>query len=132
MKMLSYLQDITALGKITELHISATWIRKNIKTLYGWYVPANGLRELLPQIIPYLVTKKTQAEIMVYWLKNLTNPRGKHITQEIAKRKVVLANKMRRLNQRGVKKMTDIYLDKFEQVYKEKIDIEQELQHTSW
>lgn len=98
---LEELVRLTGNGRIDEGAES----REGRKALYKWKLGGNQIRHVLPQVLPYLVTKKRQAEIVVTFL----SLRGNHADgrvkrgwaladQPIVK---VLYDEIRLLNKRG-------------------------------
>ena len=65
-----------------------------------WNITSNGLRWLLPQIMPFLLIKKRHAEIVLEVLLN--NERGKRPTQMKYERLAELLTEIRKLNGRGL------------------------------
>lgn len=70
----------------------------NRRDQYWWNVSPEGLRWLLPQVLPYLLVKKKHAEIVLELLSK--NSRSKRLPNE---RKMELRDEIRRLNIKGRK-----------------------------
>lgn len=100
-KLMEWLLNTTGIGKVRPAK-TTIWANSNLKQLYVWEVSTNGIRELLPSVIRYLVTKKRQAEITILWLKRFSGRRGKNMTPEIFSRKMEVVREMMALNKRGL------------------------------
>lgn len=101
---LKWLQKTTGIGTIGKCSISKGWNRPNIKPMYRWQFGANGMRELLPEIIPYLIIKKEVAILVLEWLSRYGSKKlsGRYLTEEDRKWKYENYIKIRDLNQRGL------------------------------
>ena len=102
--VLNYLCAITGLGYVKPWVGSSTERRavrfKNCKPQWRWQFSSNGMRELLPEILPYLVVKREVAQVALELLqRNLT--RGKSLTEEERVRRTPLYKRIKELNQRG-------------------------------
>ena len=81
----------------------ATEKEKGWKASYLWVIYPSVMRYLLPLILPYLIIKKEQAELVLSYLAIVRGKGyGSHSSQEEKERKMVIVNKLRILNQRGV------------------------------
>lgn len=115
-RLLQWLVDVTGLGNVKPSSQSNStklerFDKTRIKPLYIWGLWANNIRQLLPVIMPYLVIKGRQAELMMESL-GLTKERvgrayagrgkGYPLSQEAKQRRREIVNEMRKLNQRGL------------------------------
>lgn len=103
--LIDWLQSKSGIG-ITRMISDRSYNQpklKNSKRAHYWQLSANEVRELLPKIVPFLVIKKRQAEIMIHWLSHLTGVRGRAMTDKIFNEKIEIVKEMKRLNKRGLK-----------------------------
>lgn len=107
-RLLEWLVEITGLGKVKKYSQSKStkWERfdsAKIKPLFVWAIWGNGIRQFLPQILPYLVIKQEHAELMLESLK-VTGGQGygSHLTEEQKQRRREIADRMKELNKRGL------------------------------
>jgi hypothetical protein len=78
------------------------WGEGNRKDSYVWYADNRKAVRLLKMLIPYLVLKKEQAEIAVYFQSSIpAQGRGPRITKDVFEFRESLRLKMRILNKRG-------------------------------
>ena len=102
--VLEYLCEITGVGYIRKFIPSKTNRRaerfKNTQTQWAWQTSANGIRELLPEILPYLIVKQEVALTALELLKDKL-PRGLSSTPEEHARRAPLYDKIKKLNHRG-------------------------------
>ena len=104
-EVLDYLCAVTGLGYVTPALMSTTEHRaprfKDCKPQWKWQFSANGMRELLPVILPYLIVKlevtKTALELLQSSLA-----RGIGVSEEERSRREILYARMKELNQRGI------------------------------
>lgn len=102
-EVLEWFQKTTGVGKITEMGMNKNWNRPNIKQMYNWTVYPTDLRELLPQITPYLIVKKERGEITAEWLKKSGHFIGARARNEGWRQwKKDMCAKMKILNKRGL------------------------------
>jgi hypothetical protein len=100
--------DLSLLKKIRELcgfgslyrHSSRKQETKQ-RRLYRLKFSSTHLRILLPQITPYLIRKRRQAEILMEVLNYVKLGNNQHTQRPIEKLEA-LVNEIRRLNQRGL------------------------------
>jgi hypothetical protein len=81
--------------------IVATYNTKHAAHKVGYRVvfTSNQIRHVLPQLVPYLVIKKRQAELLIEYLGEWR--KGLHITDESYRRGEDFRQQLRALNQRG-------------------------------
>ena len=116
-KLLQWLVDTTGLGAIKPQWQNPSpkqerFNSRNIKPLFVWALWATGIRQLLPQILPFLVCKRRHAELMLESV-DLTKRRvgreyagkgkGYPLNEEAKQRRREIASEMKQLNQRGIK-----------------------------
>jgi len=101
--ILKWLQKTTGLGIIGKACVVEGWERKNIKPMYHWQFSSDGLRELLPLVIPYLIIKKEVAILGLEWLSRYGRKKlsGRYLTDEDRRWKYETYVKIRDLNRRG-------------------------------
>jgi hypothetical protein len=75
--------------------------KSGCKRCYRFYIPSNVQRWLLETILPYLVIKKKQAEIVIEFLGLLGNKKYGEEDSNLEQRKK-LYNEVHQLNHRGV------------------------------
>jgi hypothetical protein len=80
---------------------SSTWNRPNIKPLWKWQTHANGMREILPLVIPYMIIKKRIAELTLEFLSLSKQPSSMINKKDQIKRNNIYL-KLRKLNKRGL------------------------------
>ena len=69
------------------------------RIIYSLYIPTTLARNLIPQILPFIIIKRQQAKILLkYW--ELRKSRGKGLKTTYGKRELKLAEKMREINMR--------------------------------
>ena len=98
-KVLDWLVKITKLGNISKPYDSEIKLSSNRKPHWLLRFSPNDMRLLLPRIIPYLVIKKRQAEIIIEYL-NMTF-KGKHRTEEEYTIIMRLYDEIKQLNRKG-------------------------------
>lgn len=102
-EVLEWLEKTTGVGKITKMPSNPNWERPNIKQMYNWTVYPTELRELMPQILPYLIVKKERGEIMNEWLIKTKYYFGARARDKDWERwKTEKSALMTRLNKRGL------------------------------
>jgi len=102
LSVLYYIQKITGMGTISKINRRDS-IGKNWKPVYKWSIYANGMRKLLPELLPYLKIKKKQAKLAIEIL-NIKRGRGygSNLTQQQKIRRTEILNEMKILNKRGL------------------------------
>lgn len=100
-EVLEKIRDWTGLGYVKPFLTSWSQ-RPNNKPLWRWQIAANQMRELLPEIIPYLQIKRRVAELALELLGDKPRIRGRHVPQELRDKYKIIALEARRLNQRGL------------------------------
>ena len=105
-EVLNYLCAITGLGYVNVFVMSTAEDRsprfKDCKPQWKWQFSANGMRELLPVILPYLIVKLKVAKTALELLQS-SLARGRGVSEEERSRREVLYARMKELNQRGIK-----------------------------
>lgn len=76
---------------------------ENGKPLLRLTLEANTCREILPQLLPYLIAKREQAELALEMLDIIRNVGKRKRSEEIENKACHIYNKMRTLNIRGLK-----------------------------
>ena len=56
---------------------------KPIQKVYNIYFSSNEIRELLPKLLPYLIVKKSQAEILLSYLEKMQQNGYRNISDEL-------------------------------------------------
>ena len=94
--LLEWLVEKTGLGNIHPLR------RKNPKyaPTWVWFVTVGGVRQLVPVVMPYLVLKIRQAEILLECAA-LTTPGGRPPAPELIEAKRKLIAELKSLNRKG-------------------------------
>lgn len=109
----SYRTDVTIANtckKVTD------WLLKNFggavytrtfketryKTAYNWYMDPKEILSLLPKVIPFLVVKKSQAELMLEF-RNLIQEHNLQLSKKVVDKRRRIANRFRKLNKKGKK-----------------------------
>lgn len=84
-------------GKLRKRKPNGWMMGKKIR--WQWSIPITTLRMLLPEIIPLLVIKKRQAELLLE-LANSSNTkyRGVGIPDKVQKKRIEIYNQIRSLN----------------------------------
>lgn len=81
---------------------SGDMVRYETRELYNLRFHANSMRELLPQIYPYLRLKNRQAEIVMDFLKRSTvKNNGVALSEKEKEIRTVMWEECRDLNKRG-------------------------------
>ena len=104
-QMLLRIVEFTGCGTIN----SGKARRENHKQLYKWRVNPMQIRGILPQIEPYLVIKRFQAQLVIEYLRMQKDGRGIEGEFKLAYAEKII-NKVRELNQRGVEETEEIRL----------------------
>jgi hypothetical protein len=79
--------------------------KKGHKQVWRWEVGALQVESFLVQLLPYLIIKRTQAELALQLLetRTVTAPgRGRKLPVEVVEKRAKIVSKIRLLNQRGV------------------------------
>ena len=92
--------DVFIMIKLLNVPPSRTGFK--LKRQWSWLLPANGCREILPQLYPYLIIKKRQAEIFLDWFRDVSGRRGKNMTKELFQHKLEVLAELHTLNKRGL------------------------------
>lgn len=115
-RLLEWLVGTTGLGAVKVASKSKTTklarfdITKN-KPLFIWGLWGNSIRQLLPEIIPYLVIKQRHATLMLDSLEQTKNRKGREycgmdkgfpLTDKAKERRRWIVAEMKWLNRRGV------------------------------
>lgn len=100
-RLLEWLKSRTGLGVIRPLLLDVL-AHPNNKPQYSWSPTGKGRKAFLIDILPYLVLKRRQAELMLESLE-LSKHRGngKYYSEEILKRQVEIKGELNTLNHRG-------------------------------
>jgi hypothetical protein len=75
----------------------------NRKPVHSWLISANDCRQILPLLLPYLVIKRRQAEIIIDWLKRISGKRGTRMNPTVFAEKLKIVEEMKILNKRGIR-----------------------------
>lgn len=70
------------------------------RACYDWALSANQIRHVLPQVLPYLIAKKRQAECVLRFLELVRYPQG--VAEADIPEVMALKEELQRLNQRGL------------------------------
>ena len=101
-EVVEWLVKTTGYGKIKLLNVPPSRTGLKLKRQWSWLLPANGCREILPQLYPYLIIKKRQAEIFLDWFRDVSGRRGKNMTKELFQHKLEVLAELHTLNKRGL------------------------------
>lgn len=75
---------------------------KNWRNQFEWYTTRKLMDQLLPLVLPYLIAKKPQAEIMIKFRKTFKNRKTYRVPSDIQTIRNECYHKLRFLNKRGV------------------------------
>ena len=97
--ILDHCLSITGLGSVSGGYS----YKKNHRPFFVWAVSANGLRELLPRVIPYLIIKRKHAELICEALDIIKTHWGNqyHLGENGDQRLEEIYCEMKQLNKRG-------------------------------
>lgn len=88
------------------LYVQSRVRRPNHKTQYCWAIRSKQAAAFVKQILPYLIVKKRQAEIVIeldnIMLNKYKTPGRRGLPLELVERRVALAEEAKVLNSRGV------------------------------
>ena len=107
-RLLEWFVGVTGLGAVKSYSPGrSTRLERfdpaRVKPLYVWAIWGSGIRQFLPQILPYLILKREHAELI---LESLAITRGQgygsHLMEEQKERRREIAVRMRELNRRGL------------------------------
>lgn len=73
-------------------------LKRNWKCQFEWYTKPSLIDELLPLLIPYLIIKKPQAEIMMKFRKSFSSKIRIKVTPEIQSFREECMSKLKHLN----------------------------------
>lgn len=76
---------------------------ENHSVQYEWRVTGKALRAFLEELVPLLIAKKPQGELLLDYVRQVS-PRGTPQTDEGRARQAALYDQMKQLNRRGVGK----------------------------
>jgi hypothetical protein len=93
--LLERLIQITSMGRISRKYDYSE--RKKPMWLLWW--SANSMRILLPRLLPHLIIKRKQAELMICFLG--ITAKGKHPTEEERKKMTAIYDELKSLNKKG-------------------------------
>ena len=91
-ELIDYLEKTTGIGRVRVSHTSQG------KPFYYWALHGNNIRKFLPSILPYLLLKRKQAELLLEYL-SIVKVGYRHLQGE--DKRVGIAAEMRRLNAGG-------------------------------
>lgn len=104
--LIEWLVEKTKLGHLYSYSgVNGYYATGNRKPPYVWTLCAGAVRELLPEIMPYLVLKRRQAELMLESLgmRNLKGRgKGRSLSEEENKRRNEIVVELHKLNHRGL------------------------------
>lgn len=75
---------------------------KKWRTQYEWYTTRKIIDVLLPLVIPYLIVKKPQAEIMLIFRQTFKKRINLKVSHEVQSIRDECRHKMQALNKRGI------------------------------
>lgn len=104
-RMCDWVYKVVNIGGVSKCHRVKSWDNPKHKPIYHWHTSNNGMRKILPQIIPFLVIKKEIAEIVLEWLEKYGRKKlsGKYLTFEDGQWKKEKYEYLKTLNYRGIK-----------------------------
>ena len=73
----------------------------NRKPLWRWALYGEAAAALLQRLLPYLVIKRRQAELVIDFY-SVRNPRRQHLSEDEKERRARICSELHRLNHRGV------------------------------
>ncbi len=101
--ILDWILECTGYGKITEVKFNGNIFHKTRKKKqWLWRTHHNGMRYVLPKILPHLKNKKRQAELTMEFLEICNKTSGRWTSEIDKKRKQEIEREMKILNHRGV------------------------------
>lgn len=87
-------------GGAREYRYRWTSKKANYRPVFNWRAQGPMLDYLLPLILPYLVIKKVQCQVMFEMRSTYKNIGSKRLPDSVAKKRIELISKMRTLNSR--------------------------------
>lgn len=107
-EVLDWICILTKMGVVKKVHYSPSqqcWERHRCRVQWVWKVKNNGMRYILPKIIPYLIVKKRQAILTNEFLA--ISSRGNYIpinqkVKDRIKRRNEIIDEMKYLNHGGI------------------------------
>lgn len=105
LELLKKVQKITGIGTISLSTKSQKnkLYHNNWKSVYNWAIYGKGIKIFLPEILPYLIAKKRQAELLLEF-QQMTKGQGygSFLTPELKERRIEITKEMKQLNKRGL------------------------------
>jgi hypothetical protein len=104
-KILYWILDLLKVGYVKEIPFyksQTSWVRGRKQKQYIWRISNRGIRKIIKLLIPFLKTKKRQAELINEYLEISNKRKGKYITEEDRIKKHLIYQEMKILNKRGV------------------------------
>lgn len=103
--MLNFVKEKTELGSVKPNQLTKKWEGRNFKQVFKWQIFANDMRTFLPQIIPYLISKKEIAKLVLEWLTRYGRKKlgGYYFTDEDREWRINTYLRLKKLNKRGLK-----------------------------
>lgn len=96
-KLLHKIREFVGAGRV---HLRALKQGNNGKTIYEWEIYGNNVRHILPKVLPFLLLKKKQANLMIEALALLKEHGWKYTPHD--KKLEGIWQEMRKLNKRGI------------------------------
>lgn len=101
--LLEWLKAVTNLGKVSLLSTKSTFFDRRCKPLYGWTLCGKSIKSFLIEIMPYLILKRRQAELMLESIElSWHRGKGKEYSQEIWQRQIEIKSELNKLNHVGL------------------------------
>lgn len=99
-ELLEWIKEKNGYGNIRRQISIKNWTKSSWRQVYSWQIYPKNIRVLLPQILPYLIIKRKQAELTIEFL-NLTKFPSSRISKEAQIRRKEICIEMMKLNKRG-------------------------------
>jgi hypothetical protein len=95
--VVDWLQKKTGLGSIG----SKLRDKENYKTAYTWVLQVNQIQPFLEALLPYLIIKHAQAELMLEFLTKCTSTSNMPLTESAKQLRRIICLEMAELNRQG-------------------------------
>ena len=96
--LIKYLRDTTDLGIIYEGKLTNPKHKPNFR----WQLWSLQAQSLLKEVLPYLLIKRKQAELLLEYIDRCSGKKGGFLSASMLKYQAKTCDKMRKLNKRGL------------------------------
>lgn len=87
-------------GGVRESRYRWTSKKANFRPVFNWRAQGPGLDYLCPLLLPFLIIKNVQCQVMIEMRSTYQNIGSKRLPESVAQKRIALIDRMRSLNSR--------------------------------